>query len=100
MERGIPRKSDEEQRLLLRDLGLIIAAGVPTFPVSPAKTGDSNERRNGFVEGSGWSLGGLALDGVRRGPGACEHRHLERGPGARRDGIAARPAWDTALKAF
>ena len=31
MERGIPQKSDEEQRLLRGGMGLIIAAGVPTF---------------------------------------------------------------------
>lgn len=31
MERGIPQKSDEEQGLLLRHLGLIIVAGIPTF---------------------------------------------------------------------
>jgi hypothetical protein len=30
MERSIPQKSHEERRLLLRDLGLIIAAAVPT----------------------------------------------------------------------
>jgi len=31
MERRISQKSDEEQGLLLRELGLIIVAGVPTF---------------------------------------------------------------------